>query len=729
MQQRGFEGAALPFSQIPGPKWPVLGALPTFLSFDGVKGLENYHQHMYDTYGPIVNTTMPGDDNSVLIFDPREARKVFLHEGKYPKGPTNDLWAMHYWKKKHDQEGTLMTESGEVWQKGRHDLQKDLFNHAAASSYCDLMTAASGQVIEAAERKVAEGTCDFETMLKASIGDVFTAAVLGRPCGFSWDGCSQEEIEWAQTSVDVVKGFAHLIQQPWMQLWPEAFKTYREFEATQNRSCELSRKMVRTALERYENFDGPEEQMPWVVRLHKRGVFDVEGVCRVLSHARGKKSLPPDVPYGETLVFKGSCSQLSWISSSCTKPSAIVAEDLEMDQPANSSFEGCDAVVDQMRGDRRWQHYNLMDAVQMVCGNRTCLPMPDCMDEVHQNLERYPPDSLVGRARAFCPTAPELWGRRWFKAFETVVHSLNQSRPHDTPPKDALVVHLRLGDVLEESAASVDEMLANPVPFYSGENQLETWNVYVRPLSSFNKSIPPEIVRRRHVVLVASAVHAGTRKKTPFSVEFTMEAGGMIIAGLDTTYNVLMWAMINLAQNPEAQQKLREEIYEVLGPSGNFTREKLSAMPYLKAVMRESHRLTPVLESITFRYIDSDLDLCGYSVPAGTRIDMGSAILQRDPKIVDDPWAFRPERFMAEAVQARKNDPLKSLLDHKLIEKPFSFGARMCLGARLAEMEMMILISQFIAKFRFEAEPGHIPRVHDTFIVPEKMPEVKITHV
>ncbi|CAE7539359.1 Cyp27a1 [Symbiodinium necroappetens] len=73
---------------------------------------------------------------------------------------------------------------------------------------------------------------------------------------------------------------------------------------------------------------------------------------------------------------------------------------------------------------------------------------------------------------------------------------------------------------------------------------------------------------------------------------------------------------------------------------------------------------------------------------------MGSAILQRDPKIVDDPWAFRPERFMAEAVQARKNDPLKSLLDHKLIEKPFSFGARMCLGARLAEMEMMILISQ-----------------------------------
>eukprot|EP00439_Symbiodinium_sp_Y106_P042571 s2954_g5.t1 len=136
-------------------------------------------------------------------------------------------------------------------------------------------------------------------------------------------------------------------------------------------------------------------------------------------------------------------------------------------------------------------------------------------------------------------------------------------------------------------------------------------------------------------------------------MSFAKEAGGMIIAGLDTTYNVLMWAMINLAQNPEAQQKLREEIYEVLGPSGNFTREKLSAMPYLKAVMRDSHRLTPVVESITFRYIDSDLDLCGYSVPAGTRIDMGSAIIQRDPQIVDDPWAFRPDRFMAEAESPR----------------------------------------------------------------------------
>ena len=153
--------------------------------------------------------------------------------------------------------------------------------------------------------------------------------------------------------------------------------------------------------------------------------------------------------------------------------------------------------------------------------------MPDCMDEVHQNLERYPPDSLVGRARAFCPTAPELWGRRWFKAFETVVHSLNQSRPHDMPPKDALVVHLRLGDVLEESAASVDEMLANPVPFYSGENELETWNFYVRPLSSFNKSIPRDIVRRRHVVLVASAVHAG--RNTSIQLPLQLKPGPGIL--------------------------------------------------------------------------------------------------------------------------------------------------------------------------------------------------------
>jgi len=80
--------------------------------------------------------------------------------------------------------------------------------------------------------------------------------------------------------------------------------------------------------------------------------------------------------------------------------------------------------------------------------------------------------------------------------------------------------------------------------------------------------------------------------------------------------------------------------------------------------------------------------------------------LQNDPAIVDNPELYQPERFLPDAVEQRKGDPLKSLLDHKFLGTPFSFGARMCLGARLADMEIMTLMAKFVANFDLELPPG-----------------------
>ena len=237
--------------------------------------------------------------------------------------------------------------------------------------------------------------------------------------------------------------------------------------------------------------------------------FRAHGGFRQL-RSKACPGLPDHVPFGETVVLNGSCAEHVWMKASCVTQEHAMAEDLELEQPASSSYwQSCAGTLDQM-GDRRWEHYNLMDAVQMVCGNRTCLPLPDCLQEVFHDLKRYPPDSLVGLARTFCETAEARFRDRWwFRAFEMVVRNLSMSKPHETPPRDALVVHLRLGDVLEESAASVQEMLDHPVPFYGGENENFSWNIYVRPLSSFSRAVPQTLVQSHRVILVASAVHAG----------------------------------------------------------------------------------------------------------------------------------------------------------------------------------------------------------------------------
>merc|ERR1712217_37282 len=192
---------------------------------------------------------------------------------------------------------------------------------------------------------------------------------------------------------------------------------------------------------------------------------------------------------------------------------------------------------------------------------------------------------------------------------------------------------------------------------------------------------------------------------------------------------VLLWNMLNLAKVRSAQEALREEVLRVLGPDAHFTRDKLSQMPYLKAVMRETQRFTPAAPIMTFRWLEQDIALCGYNIPAGTRIVLAVESVQKDPRLVDDAHVFMPERFLPEAVAARKGDPLKSLIDHKLLGTPFSFGARMCMGARLADVEIMTLLSKFVSKFQFELDPPEQTwkKTMRTMSIPDKIPNVKFT--
>lgn len=64
-----------------------------------------------------------------------------------------------------------------------------------------------------------------------------------------------------------------------------------------------------------------------------------------------------------------------------------------------------------------------------------------------------------------------------------------------------------------------------------------------------------------------------------------------MIAGHNTTANALARILHLLAQNPEVQGKLRQEITEARA-GGDLPYDELMALPYLDAVVRESMRLS-----------------------------------------------------------------------------------------------------------------------------------------
>mmetsp|Transcript_59318 Transcript_59318/g.128924 ORF Transcript_59318/g.128924 Transcript_59318/m.128924 type:complete len:307 (-) Transcript_59318:10-930(-) len=208
-----------------------------------------------------------------------------------------------------------------------------------------------------------------------------------------------------------------------------------------------------------------------------------------------------------------------------------------------------------------------------------------------------------------------------------------------------------------------------------------------------------------------------------------------LLASVDTTSSMVNWVIANLACNQEVQDQLRQEVTEAMA-GGGFTDQlaSKSSLPFLSQVLRETHRLTPSLAVSIMKQVQRDVQLCGYDIPAGKVVSLDAFSIQNDPAYVDKPEAFVPSRWSAEEVSKRKGTP-KEIIDHRLLADPFSAGARMCPGSRVANMEVRCLLSHLVRSYRFEWQGGgpisaaDIPYQQGSTIQPNPLPPLKITPV
>lgn len=182
-----------------------------------------------------------------------------------------------------------------------------------------------------------------------------------------------------------------------------------------------------------------------------------------------------------------------------------------------------------------------------------------------------------------------------------------------------------------------------------------------------------------------------------------------IVAGHETTSNATTWALFALSsQNPDAQIKLRNELLTV--STDNPTMDKLNALPYLDAVVRETLRLhAPV--SMTSRVAMKD-DVLPLAIPFTDskgvihheiRIRKGEPLLipilalNRDKSIWgEDAHEFRPKRW--ESIPDAASS-IPGAWGHMLT---FLGGPHSCIGYRFALVEMKALLFTLIRSFEFE---------------------------
>ena len=210
-------------------------------------------------------------------------------------------------------------------------------------------------------------------------------------------------------------------------------------------------------------------------------------------------------------------------------------------------------------------------------------------------------------------------------------------------------------------------------------------------------------------------------------------AGPMLMAGVDTTAYVMSWLYLNLASNPSVQTKLANELKSVLNGDDVTTVEQMNSLPYLKACIRESHRLTPSTV-MSAKKLEKDVEIVvdnkTYLAAAGTLIGLNLCAIPWDSKYVDEPLEYRPERFLSDAIEARKGTP-SEIIDHPAFEDGFGRGKRRCLGANVARAEIMILAARLIQDWEITlADPSQKdewePKQY-LMLKAEPYPEMKLT--
>jgi len=186
----------------------------------------------------------------------------------------------------------------------------------------------------------------------------------------------------------------------------------------------------------------------------------------------------------------------------------------------------------------------------------------------------------------------------------------------------------------------------------------------------------------------------------------------LIVAALDTTAHSIAWLMYNLGANPEVQEKLFQEISSVC-KGKPLVEEHLNQVPYLRACIRETYRLnTPAPHNS--RILDFEVTIKNHKIPPHVMIDMSGVAYCLDENVFPKCNEYIPERWLKSKEGGVQNHPYLLL--------PFGIGARMCLGARVAETEMMAFTSCLVQTYKFKTTNGPCESLSDPVARPHPTP-------
>ncbi|KAF5277803.1 hypothetical protein FQR65_LT03784 [Abscondita terminalis] len=182
--------------------------------------------------------------------------------------------------------------------------------------------------------------------------------------------------------------------------------------------------------------------------------------------------------------------------------------------------------------------------------------------------------------------------------------------------------------------------------------------------------------------------------------EIRNEVDTFMFAGHDTTTSALSFALYCLSKHQELQEKVFEEIVEIVGnrERASLTYENLQQLKYMEQFLKEVFRMYPPVPAYA-RILTADAAYDGKVIPKGVQFTVLTYQLHHNPDLFPEPEVFDPERFNA---QNSRNISLYSYV-------PFSAGLRNCIGQKFAMLEIKTTICRILLKFKILPVLDHNP--------------------
>jgi cytochrome P450 len=186
--------------------------------------------------------------------------------------------------------------------------------------------------------------------------------------------------------------------------------------------------------------------------------------------------------------------------------------------------------------------------------------------------------------------------------------------------------------------------------------------------------------------------------------QFRQLVGDCYGGGMETFASTISNFLGFIALDQNFQRRLQEQLDSVLGQNGTPSIEVLDRLPLLTCAVKETLRMIPTTP-FTQRYTPKELELLGYTIPAGTHIMFHWYSISRSRRHFKEPNQFLPERFLNEEKELTIRGSEMPKDPETMKFTPFGFGKRSCAGIQLAKVEIFLAAAILAHRFTWLSNP------------------------